>query len=70
MRLMSSADSLTSYEPSVKTNTLYIFTDIYSIPDSIVEYADSVAKDMKVASVRLSIDSFGWHKDAARFSKK
>lgn len=70
MRLLSSADSLTNYEPSAKTNTLYIFTDIYSIPDSIVEYADSVAKDMKVASVRLAIDSFGWHKDTARFSKK
>lgn len=70
MRLLSTADSMMSYKPSTKTNTLYIFTDIYAMPDSIVEYADSVAKDIQVASIRLSTDSFGWHKDAARFSKR
>jgi len=70
MRLFSNADSLVDFAPSAKTRTLYIFADIYTIPDSIVEYADSMAKEMRVASVRLSIDTFGWHKDVARFSKE
>lgn len=70
MELFSSADSIVSYEPSSKTNTLYIFTDVTKMPDSIVEYADSVAREIRVASIRLSIDTFGWHKDALRFPKK
>ncbi|MDE6317959.1 MAG: hypothetical protein K2L73_06130, partial [Muribaculaceae bacterium] len=70
LRLFSSADSIVKYAPSEKTNTLFIFTDIHTIPDSIVEYADSLARDIRVATVRLSMDTFGWHKDTKRFSKK
>lgn len=70
MRLYSSKDTLINYAPSTSDSTLFIFTDLYSMPDSILHYADSVARDMRVASVRLNVDSFGWHKDAARFSKK
>lgn len=70
LRLFSSADSIVRYAPSEKTNTLFIFTDIHTIPDSIVEYADSLARDIRVATVRLAIDTFGWHKETQRFSKK
>lgn len=70
LRLFSSTDTVVKYAPSAKTNTLFIFTDIHTIPDSIVEYADSLARDIRVATVRLSIDTFGWHNDTRRFSKK
>lgn len=70
LELYSSNDTIVKFNPSKKTNTLYIFTDVHSMPDSIIDYADSLAHDIRVASIRMSIDSFGWHKDCRRFSKK
>lgn len=68
--LYASTDTMATFEPSTTTNTLYIFTDIHNMPDSIIEYADSMAREWRVASIRLSVDSFGWHKDTRRFSRK
>lgn len=70
LRLYSWNDTVVKFEPSKKTETLYIFTDVHTMPDSIVDYADSLARDIRVASIRMSIDSFGWHNDCRRFSKK
>lgn len=70
IELWASTDTIVKFEPSKKSNTLYIFTDVHNMPDSIIEYADSMAREIKVASIRLSIDTFGWHNDARRFSKK
>lgn len=68
MRIYS-RDSLTTFSPSKDKNTLYIFTDSYTIPDSITHFADSVVKEMRVAVIRLSMDTFGWRREAARFDK-
>lgn len=70
LELYSSNDSIERFEPSTKTNTLYMFTDIHTMPDSILHFADSLARDIEVAMIRLSVDTFGWHKDVRRFSKK
>lgn len=70
MKLFYSADTLVTYAPASATNTLFIFTDLHSMPDSILAYADSLARDIRVATIRLNTDTFGWHRDAARFSKK
>ncbi len=70
LELYSWNDTVVRFEPSKKTATLYIFTDAHRMPDSIVDFADSLARDIRVASVRMSIDSFGWHNDCRRFSKK
>ena len=70
LELYSTNDSIERFEPSTKTNTLYVFTDIHTMPDSILHFADSMARDIEVAMIRLSVDTFGWHKDARRFSKK
>lgn len=69
LRLFASTDTIVKYAPSAKTNTLLIFNDFHTIPDSIVDYADSLARDIRVATVRLSIDTFGWHNDVRRFAK-
>lgn len=68
--LFSSNDSIEHFAPSTETPTLYIFTDVHRLPDSILNYADSLARDIRVALIRLSVDTFGWHKDTYRFSKK
>lgn len=70
MRLLSVADSMMTYRPSEKSRTLYIFTDTNKMADSIVAYSDSVARDMRVATIRVTIDTFGWHNDTRRISEK
>lgn len=69
MRIYS-RDSLITFAPAKDKSTLFIFTDSYSIPDSITEFADSMVKEMRVAVIRLSMDTFGWSREAARFDKK
>lgn len=68
--LFSSNDSIERFEPSTKKRTLYIFTDIHRMPDSILNYTDSLAHDIKIALIRMSVDTFGWHKDTYRFAKE
>ena len=70
LALFSNSDTITDFAPSTDKNTLYIFTDANKMPDSIVAFADSMARELRVASIRLSLDSFGWHNDCRRFSKK
>lgn len=69
VRMYSSNDTVIVYEPSAEKSTLFLFSDDNKMPDSIINYIDSVAKEYRIAAVRMSVDSFGWGRERARFPK-
>lgn len=70
VEFLASSGKMEKISPSKTSNTLYMFNDAYSVADSIIAKADSIARKCNVVYIRTAVDTFGWYRESHRFSNK